>query len=140
MHLRTTTTAEGMPVVDARTKRSRIGLDRLEAERDEVLAEMENLRQLVRYEPDTTDEGDLDVYEREKALALLQSLERKLESVNHAIALAQQGSYGLCERCGEDIDPARLEVLPHATLCLACQRAVERYSRAGGFAGNRTRP
>jgi RNA polymerase-binding protein DksA len=116
-----------------------MGLSKLEAERDEVLAEMENLRQLVRYEPDTTDEGDLDVYEREKALALLQSQERKLESINHAIALAQQGSYGLCERCGDEIDPARLEVLPHATLCLACQRAVERHGRVGGFGSHLNR-
>lgn len=125
---------------NARTRRSQLGLDRLQAQRDEVLAEMENLRQLVRYEPDvTSDEGDLDVYEREKALALLQRVERKLESIDHAITLAERGHYGLCERCGDEIDPARLEALPQATFCLRCQRAAERYGRSGGFVPSRTR-
>jgi DnaK suppressor protein len=127
-------------MADAKTKRSQMGLDKLKSGREQVLSEIENLRQLVRYEPDiTSDEGDLDVYEREKALALLQTAERKLESIERAIRLAEEGQYGLCENCGNPIDPARLEVLPQATLCLSCQRAVERVGRVGGFAANRSR-
>jgi DnaK suppressor protein len=72
-------------------------------------------------------------------LALLQSVERKLESIDRAIALAQEGRYGLCERCGDQIDPARLEALPQATLCLKCQQATERYGRSRGFVPSRSR-
>jgi len=35
------------------------------------------------------------------------------------------GTYGLCERCGNPIEPARLEALPHALLCLTCKRRDE---------------
>jgi RNA polymerase-binding transcription factor DksA len=45
--------------------------------------------------------------------------------------LAKQGKYGICESCGERIDPARLEILPEATLCLNCQRELERTRRRG---------
>ena len=47
---------------------------------------------------------------------------------------AQQFELGrqrLCERCGQPIPPERLEVKPDATLCLNCQREVERLSRRG---------
>jgi RNA polymerase-binding transcription factor DksA len=40
-----------------------------------------------------------------------------------------KGKYGICERCGQPIDPARLEVRPDATLCLNCQREVERIAK-----------
>ncbi|MGD8475293.1 MAG: TraR/DksA C4-type zinc finger protein, partial [Anaerolineae bacterium] len=43
------------------------------------------------------------------------------------------GTYGTCESCGERIDPARLEILPEATLCLNCQRQKERRSKRRRF-------
>jgi RNA polymerase-binding transcription factor DksA len=77
----------------------------------------------------SADEADVDAYEREKTWALVQRLERKLESIDHALRLAQAGTYGVCEGCGSRIDPARLEILPEATLCLECQRKLERQSK-----------
>lgn len=35
------------------------------------------------------------------------------------------GTYGTCERCGNEIEPARLEALPYATLCMDCKRRDE---------------
>jgi len=49
--------------------------------------------------------------------------------MDRAIRLAQNGAYGICEQCGERIDPARLEILPQATLCLRCQRKFEQRNR-----------
>ncbi|MBA7707673.1 RNA polymerase-binding transcription factor DksA [subsurface metagenome] len=34
-----------------------------------------------------------------------------------------EGTYGLCDACGQPIDPARLEALPEASLCLSCKAA-----------------
>jgi RNA polymerase-binding protein DksA len=106
--------------------------DRLEKERVETLAELERLRAYLEYEPEHGgDEADLDVYEREKNLALIQALERKLQAINKALRTAEKGTYGVCERCGEKIDPARLKVLPHTTLCVKCKTTLEKMGKRG---------
>ena len=107
------------------------------AERDVLLREQAaieddilHLREWLKGEVDVdADEGDPDLAEREKNLSLLMALERKLESVNAALRAIEKGKYGICERCGLPIDPARLEVRPDATLCLTCQREVERIAK-----------
>ena len=104
--------------------------EKLEAERVAILDDIEHLKEWLRGEVDVdAEEGDPDLAEREKNLALLTVLERKLESVNMALRAMDKGRYGICERCGNPIDPARLEVRPDATLCLDCQREVERIAK-----------
>jgi DnaK suppressor protein len=112
------------------TTANQLAIDKLRQERRETEEKIEHLRADLRYmgEP-TADDTDIDAYEREKTLALVQGLERKLESLDRAILMAQRGTYGYCEKCGARIDPARLEILPHATLCLKCQRDFERRNR-----------
>ena len=103
---------------------------KLRETRDELLEDIESLRRDLRAmaEP-SADEADVDAYEREKTWALIQRLQAKRESVERAILAAERGTYGICESCGEAIDPARLEILPEATLCLECQRQFERRVR-----------
>ena len=104
-------------------------------ERAETLAELDHLREYLRGEVDANaEEADPDLYEREKTLALIRTLEDKLGSIEQAFRLAEKGTYGICERCGEKIDPARLEALPHTTLCVECKSQMER------VAGMRVRP
>jgi RNA polymerase-binding protein DksA len=104
--------------------------EKLEAERVAILDDIEHLKEWLQGEVDVdADEGDPDLAEREKNLALLTVMERKLESVNMALRAIDKGLYGICERCGQPIDPARLEVRPDATLCLDCQREVERIAK-----------
>ncbi len=96
-------------------------------EHAETLAELDHLREYLRGEVDADEEeADPDLYEREKTLALIRTLEHKLESIEQAFRLAEKGVYGICERCGEKIDPARLEALPHTTLCVNCKSQMER--------------
>jgi RNA polymerase-binding transcription factor DksA len=64
-----------------------------------------------------------DLFEQEKGLALKRHLERMLEQVDAAVARAEKGTYGVCEKCGQPIDPERLKALPAATLCLADAQA-----------------
>jgi DnaK suppressor protein len=66
-----------------------------------------------------------EAFEQAKDLALRQNLERLLEQVEDALAHFVEGTYGLCEQCGEAIDPARLKALPYATLCVRCQQHHE---------------
>jgi RNA polymerase-binding protein DksA len=116
--------------MNAVTSQQQDEIARLETTRQEIVHDMENLRAELRSmaEP-SADEADVDAYEREKTWALLQRLQYKLESVERAIKAAQRGTYGICEGCGQRIDPARLEILPEATLCLECQRKFERQNR-----------
>ena len=109
-------------------------VEKLEAMRQEIVVEIEHLRVDLRNtaEP-SADEGDIDAYEREKTFALVQRLQRKLESVDHALRMAKKGTYGICETCGDRITPARLEILPEATLCLECQRQAERQYKKRRF-------
>ena len=103
---------------------------KLEKERAETLAELARLKEYLRSEVDAdADEADPDLYEREKILALIRTLESKLGSIQQALRLTEKGSYGICERCGEKIDPARLEALPHTTLCVKCKSQIERVAR-----------
>jgi len=108
---------------------------KLQEERAGTLAELDHLREYLRGEVDAdAEEADPDIYEREKTLALIRTLENKLESIEQALRLAEKGTYGICERCGEKIDPARLKALPHTTLCVDCKSQMER------VAGMRFRP
>jgi DnaK suppressor protein len=59
-------------------------------------------------------------------LALLCSYEQRLGQLKRARARLYKGQYGTCEFCGAQIDPARLDAMPHATLCVRCQRRSER--------------
>ena len=70
-----------------------------------------------------------DIYEREKALALIRTLTDKIHALEHALELVDEGKYGICEMCGEQIAPARLEIVPEATLCVKCQEKVERANK-----------
>ncbi len=111
-------------------------VESLKSERERILVELDRLRELLKTEVDPdADEGDPDLVEREKAVALVKTLERKQSSIEHALARTEQGLYGICERCGKPINPARLEAKPEATLCINCMAIVERQFRVQA-AGN----
>jgi DnaK suppressor protein len=65
-----------------------------------------------------------EAFEQAKELALHQNAKRLLQQVEGALERFEHGSYGTCEQCGVEIDPARLEALPYATLCLRCQQRL----------------
>lgn len=103
---------------------------KLQVERNQIAEELENLRELMQAEVDVEpDEGDAEIFEREKNAALIAVLERKLSDIDSALRSIDKGQYGTCERCGKQIEIERLEVKPDATLCLSCQQEVERLSR-----------
>lgn len=50
---------------------------------------------------------------------------QELRSIEEALERIEAGSYGECEDCGGPIEPRRLEILPFAVLCVACQEERE---------------
>jgi DnaK suppressor protein len=66
-----------------------------------------------------------EAFEQAKGLALKQNAEQLLVQVRDALARFEKGTYGICEKCGTEIDPARLKALPYATLCLRCQQRLK---------------
>lgn len=53
----------------------------------------------------------------------------QLATIRHALAKFADGSYGLCDNCGEAIGLARLEARPEARLCIDCQTRLEKTRR-----------
>lgn len=72
---------------------------------------------------DVGDDG-MEIEQVSKNLALKNHLERLLTQIEAAVRRIEQGVYGMCERCGQAINPERLEALPYATKCLGCARAA----------------
>ncbi len=113
---------------------------RLEDERKRLLEEIQALKQEERLgdEGRADDHGGpgthpaddaTDTFEQEKAVALERHLQNLLNEVEDALARFEKGTYGKCQRCGQDIDPERLEALPQATLCISCKAAVQNSRR-----------
>ncbi|MBP1718424.1 MAG: molecular chaperone DnaK [Deltaproteobacteria bacterium] len=79
----------------------------------------------------TTDIGDLidqagDERDREMSLLLTGRDKEKLQSINEALEKIREGSYGVCEECGDKIGPGRLKVMPLAKYCVSCQSKLEK--------------
>jgi RNA polymerase-binding protein DksA len=70
-----------------------------------------------------------EAYEQAKDLALRQNAQQMLTKIEDALERFDHGTYGTCEVCQAEIDPARLQALPYATMCLRCQQRQK--SRSG---------
>jgi DnaK suppressor protein len=56
-----------------------------------------------------------------------------LRQIDDALERMDAGTFGECERCGNDIGHARLKAMPTAALCIECATAVERRQRTLGM-------
>ncbi|NCO42927.1 MAG: hypothetical protein COZ06_19350 [Armatimonadetes bacterium CG_4_10_14_3_um_filter_66_18] len=70
-------------------------------------------------------DGSASLSEREREMGYHDQLEGTLKEVDDALRRVEEGTYGLCELCTEPINEARLEALPFAKLCIACQEKTE---------------
>ena len=66
-----------------------------------------------------------DNYEQETAVSLLANESQLLEQVSAALARIDQGTFGCCRECGQDVEPERLNALPYTPYCMACAARVE---------------
>ncbi len=93
----------------------------LEAERDHLLDQAGvSLDELVDVDPEDPTRG------RDAVSASLSALTRTtLAEVTAALARIDADTYGRCEGCGTSIPDERLEIMPAAALCVACQQRSE---------------
>ncbi len=66
-------------------------------------------------DPDTIQE------DRDASALLLAKARGAVDRIEAALARAEAGSYGRCERCGGEIGAERLAALPDTTICIACR-------------------
>jgi DnaK suppressor protein len=65
-------------------------------------------------------EGATIAFEREHIASLLEQTRDQLSRVDAALRRLDEGSYGVCDRCGQQIAAGRLEARPTATMCISC--------------------
>ncbi|MFC1957220.1 TraR/DksA C4-type zinc finger protein [Chloroflexota bacterium] len=101
----------------------------LESEQKRLLEELEQLEANIR-PTEVRREGSpfgkreeeaTESFELEKRLALEKQVRDHLADVEHALHKFEEGTYGLCDDCGQSINPDRLEALPQASLCVDCK-------------------
>ena len=100
----------------------------LRAERSDLEGELAALTTVTR-DPSATigfgkrvGEGTNEAIGRIERVGQADALAAKLADVERALVKLEDGSYGVCDRCGDPITPERLEAIPWAALCVRCAR------------------
>ncbi len=70
-----------------------------------------------------------DNYERDIMIHLMENETEAVRKIDEALQRIERGTYGVCDGCDKKIPKARLLALPHARLCIECQKKEE--SEAG---------
>ncbi len=76
---------------------------------------------------DPADVGSTN-FERDQEVSLAANARELFEQSELALKLFDEGSYGVCEVCGQPIGKSRLQAFPRATMCVACKQRAERRS------------
>ena len=110
----------------------------LEGRRREIQAEVQGKMRDVRAEGawggklnevlDAVESSEADIQE-DIEFALIQMKSETLNKINDALARLEQGDYGNCYDCGEEIAEKRLRALPFAVRCKECEEARENAER-----------
>ncbi|WP_353828649.1 TraR/DksA family transcriptional regulator [Agromyces sp. SYSU T0242] len=104
-------------------------IERREAE-ERLLEQSEGITAVreARSDASVDDEHDPDgptmSQEWSQRTAVLHDVEHELADIDRALARIEDGTYGVCERCGAKITVGRLEARPTATHCIDCARLV----------------
>ena len=106
----------------------------LNADRDRLRSELNlaehELHDLMRDAGDGAGNDQADVgsktFERDHEMSLARNARDMLMQTEKALSRIEDGTYGVCEQCGEPIGKMRLMAFPRATLCLSCKQREER--------------
>jgi RNA polymerase-binding transcription factor len=105
----------------------RADVKRLNAELDDVAGDLADLMRDAG-ESAGSDQADVGsaTFERDQEMTIVNNARDMLEQSEHALARIADGTYGVCEMCGNPIGKNRLMVFPRATMCLTCKQREER--------------
>ena len=105
-------------------RKQQVEADELKRELKELREQITALETAVREKPDYgMGEGDPSITRWELDQAMLADLKERATSLERQVRRISQGTYGICEVCGEPINPDRLAVLPDTTVCISCARS-----------------
>jgi DnaK suppressor protein len=105
---------------------------RRDALRSALAGDLSLLKELRSESPGDVIDAAYDSAQDEISSQLAEVESRELASIENALERMKGGVYGLCEVCNCKIPMARLNALPYATMCISCQRDLE---RSGGGSG-----
>lgn len=74
---------------------------------------------------DSMEDSAVEVADYTKNLSLERDLEKELQGVDKAIKSMDDGTYGVCSYCGNEIELERLKIRPESTSCVACKNALK---------------
>ncbi|WP_299873093.1 TraR/DksA C4-type zinc finger protein [uncultured Cocleimonas sp.] len=102
-------------------KENEVALQQLTELQDELAQRLKNLS-ADRSSSHSIDSSEQAVErENDEVVDQLENDTREeLEQVQHAIKRIENGTYGICAKCEEEISPQRLKAIPYATLCINC--------------------
>lgn len=114
----------------------------LEERRTEIHQKLRALREEIpSYQDEVRDNEEQSVtdFAQEMEFALMEMKAQTLTRIDEALLRVDQGTYGICDECDQEIAGARLKALPFALLCIDCQQreetlAAEERSQAPGRA------
>jgi DnaK suppressor protein len=79
----------------------------------------------VSFDEENADAGTF-TFERERDLSIENNVRDLLGKIDRALARMDDGTYGICSRCGKPIEKARLKALPYVDLCIKDAQAQSR--------------
>ncbi|MFM7411657.1 MAG: TraR/DksA family transcriptional regulator [Planctomycetota bacterium] len=104
---------------------------RRDALRSALAGDLSLLKELRSESPGDVIDAAYDSAQDEISSQLAEVESRELANIENALERMKAGTYGQCEVCGGRIPLARLNALPYATVCIECQRELERSGSAG---------
>ena len=95
----------------------------------------ETVSLLLEFTADSPEFIDQATHEADRTLRLrMRDRENKLiRKINRSIARFEDGTFGICDVCGDDIPIQRLKARPVTTYCIACKNKMETMEKAVGI-------
>ena len=121
-----------MPRKDSLLNLRVILIRRRDALRNALAGDLSLLKELRSESPGDVIDAAYDSTQDEISSQLAEVESRELSNIENALHRMRVGKYGSCEVCNGKIPMARLNALPYATMCIECQRDLERSGASGG--------
>jgi len=105
---------------------------KLQTSKDKLVSQLENMTQEKEFDKDKVqvkwkemgnkeEDSAVEVAEYQDSISLERNLEESLEKIQKALDRIDNGKYGICESCNDQIEEERLNAYPEAALCLKCK-------------------
>ena len=93
---------------------------------ERIVSFQEEIHKFELANPDSDDLAQVYTL-RQQNLSYINEAEDKLKRIESALKRIEQGTFGKCQRCGKEIPPERLELIPYVETCVSCQERREQY-------------